>query len=254
MITSNLIMLLGTASLTSSAFATTVIEPAPHDTQIFNQNGGPDYHWSDAKWALFGSYVDINNGYPMIQFDLSAIPASISPTTEVTLKMTESGAFGGHHQYRAHIYAVTESWDSNTVTWNSRDSTTSWATPGGSIDFSKDWASTTFESAGGDYKQDVYFNVTNLVNAWRDETLENNGFVVFPEVLSIYPGGSINNNYTSFGLSGAEAASRPALIFGSVSNPDLILRPVPEPETYAMLLAGLGLLGFMARRRKESAV
>lgn len=30
--------------------------------------------------------------------------------------------------------------------------------------------------------------------------------------------------------------------------------PVPEPETYAMLLAGLGLLGFVARRRKESVV
>lgn len=29
---------------------------------------------------------------------------------------------------------------------------------------------------------------------------------------------------------------------------------IPEPETYAMLLAGLGLLGFIARRRKESAV
>jgi hypothetical protein len=27
--------------------------------------------------------------------------------------------------------------------------------------------------------------------------------------------------------------------------------PIPEPETYAMLLAGLGLLGFFARRRKE---
>lgn len=27
---------------------------------------------------------------------------------------------------------------------------------------------------------------------------------------------------------------------------------VPEPETYAMLLAGLGLIGFMARRRKQS--
>jgi hypothetical protein len=25
---------------------------------------------------------------------------------------------------------------------------------------------------------------------------------------------------------------------------------VPEPETYAMLLAGLGLLGFAARRKK----
>ncbi|WP_292921405.1 PEP-CTERM sorting domain-containing protein [Nitrosomonas sp.] len=29
---------------------------------------------------------------------------------------------------------------------------------------------------------------------------------------------------------------------------------VPEPETYAMLLAGLGLIGFMARRRKEAIV
>ena len=27
--------------------------------------------------------------------------------------------------------------------------------------------------------------------------------------------------------------------------------PVPEPETYAMMLAGLGLLGFTARRRKQ---
>lgn len=30
--------------------------------------------------------------------------------------------------------------------------------------------------------------------------------------------------------------------------------PVPEPETYAMLLAGLGLLGFVARRRSKKAI
>ena len=36
-----------------------------------------------------------------------------------------------------------------------------------------------------------------------------------------------------------------------VSAADLgaYIAPVPEPETYAMLLAGLGLVGFMARRR-----
>ena len=33
---------------------------------------------------------------------------------------------------------------------------------------------------------------------------------------------------------------------------DLVVQSIPEPETYAMLLAGLGLLGFMARCRKES--
>lgn len=41
---------------------------------------------------------------------------------------------------------------------------------------------------------------------------------------------------------------------GAVYWDNLVYAPVPEPETYAMLLAGLGLLGFMARRRKESAV
>jgi probable HAF family extracellular repeat protein len=29
-----------------------------------------------------------------------------------------------------------------------------------------------------------------------------------------------------------------------------VIGSIPEPETYAMLLAGLGLLGFIARRRK----
>ena len=32
-----------------------------------------------------------------------------------------------------------------------------------------------------------------------------------------------------------------------------LLTPIPEPETYAMLLAGLGLLGFVARRRQRNA-
>ena len=30
--------------------------------------------------------------------------------------------------------------------------------------------------------------------------------------------------------------------------------PIPEPETYAMMLAGLGLLGFAARRRKQKSM
>lgn len=33
----------------------------------------------------------------------------------------------------------------------------------------------------------------------------------------------------------------------------VMLAPVPEPETYGMMLAGLGVLGFLARRRKQQA-
>jgi hypothetical protein len=32
-----------------------------------------------------------------------------------------------------------------------------------------------------------------------------------------------------------------------------VAAPIPEPETYAMMLAGLGLLGFMSRRKKQSS-
>jgi hypothetical protein len=31
-----------------------------------------------------------------------------------------------------------------------------------------------------------------------------------------------------------------------------ILAPIPEPETYAMMLAGLGLIGFMVARRSKA--
>ncbi|WP_294274213.1 PEP-CTERM sorting domain-containing protein [Propionivibrio sp.] len=36
-----------------------------------------------------------------------------------------------------------------------------------------------------------------------------------------------------------------------IDNVNFSITAVPEPETYAMLMAGLGLLGFTARRRKQ---
>jgi hypothetical protein len=38
---------------------------------------------------------------------------------------------------------------------------------------------------------------------------------------------------------------------GGIYNGALTVSAVPEPETYAMMLAGLGALGFLARRRKS---
>lgn len=43
-------------------------------------------------------------------------------------------------------------------------------------------------------------------------------------------------------------------VFSGQHQDQLYITPVPEPETYAMLLAGLGLMGFVARRRKSGGV
>lgn len=37
---------------------------------------------------------------------------------------------------------------------------------------------------------------------------------------------------------------------GTYNGTASLVSPVPEPETYGMLLAGLGMIGFVARRRK----
>jgi hypothetical protein len=47
-------------------------------------------------------------------------------------------------------------------------------------------------------------------------------------------------------VSGSMMSAGAASFGGAIS----MAAPVPEPETYGMMLGGLGLLGFMARRRK----
>ena len=87
-------------------------------------------------------------------------------------------------------------------------------------------------------------------------------------VLNTYAGTSSTSNngvgtadFWQFGANGLTAGSYYIAVDGVIqgagggtytSNVNLALAPVPEAETYAMMAAGLGLLGFMARRRKNA--
>lgn len=67
------------------------------------------------------------------------------------------------------------------------------------------------------------------------------GFSNFTMHLAVYTNA---NNYLTTSAN---------VIDGSTANPNTFApSAIPEPETYAMMLAGLGLMGFVARRRKQT--
>jgi len=82
------------------------------------------------------------------------------------------------------------------------------------------------------------FELWQTDSSWNHTSLLASGLTGLPSSSLLFSGGIVPGFY-----------SLETDLHGANSYSGSIVTAVPEPETYAMLLVGLGLLGFAARRR-----
>jgi hypothetical protein len=92
-------------------------------------------------------------------------------------------------------------------------------------------------------------NVSGLLNFNMGGTAANNSYASGLNLVRVNgaPSGGSATVYTSYADEGFAVRA-----YLDSASGNLTISAVPEPETYAMLLAGLGLMGAIARRRRNN--
>ena len=105
--------------------------------------------------------------------------------------------------------------------------------------------------------------IVNVIGL-SDSTFSFTKFTLWENSTDTTFSGATGSNTSSLNFSGGAAPGQYRLNVAGIQGGsvgayagNIVIRPtvvsaIPEPETYAMLLAGLGLLGYSARRRKNN--
>ncbi len=209
--------------LASNAFAQTL--PALQTGNI-SVDGFTDPDFLTVNWSPESKNIGL------LQFDLSAY-ASFSGTATLNLfhQWNDGNVLGQNAVF--NLYQNTSSWDSSIVDWADRPShdptPTATLTIGDSNTFL--WRSV---------------DVTAAVMSWTSGAMTNYGFTLERT--------DQDNPYIYFVAAGESEVDENGIRENLSPTLTLVTAPVPEPETYSMMLAGLGLLGLVARRRKQKVV
>lgn len=197
---------------TSAIFCLLLSNSSFADTLNANQTGNISTQDRNGGTFLTVNWWDGDPNVGLIQFDLSAYAGMAVGSATLNL----------YHQYNDgqgalfNLYQNTSAWNSSISSWSSLP--THSASPVAQLSIS-------------DSSENLWrmLDVTAAVNAWTSGSLANYGFTL--ERVD---------------------QGNPYIYFSASSGPTLdITAAVPEPETYAMLLAGLGLLSAVARRKTK---
>lgn len=217
-------------------------DPQAQDATIYTGNPDAPLGVSYQGLEVSGSY----GGQPvrsLLQFDVSSLAGSYSSIDAITLRLTTSYNAG---PTVIDIHEAVNSWLETEVTWNSRFTGTSWATPGGdfapavlaSIDTSTLQMSASFDGVDEQVTVSLLPGAANaaarqaLIDSWTGGS--NEGLLLKE---SVEPGPFVGFKDRSR----ADAGDRPLLTVD--------FTPIPEPTGMALVACGAGLV--LARRRSR---